>query len=235
LQPGRAHILGPGGIEIPDVPHLVEQGLRAQLDLQSFVTGQSEIDLDFDPAAPEVLHPDITDLPEIPTVQSSLQRLTDQLTQLPLRELAANANITMQSLRSLSDDLDRRLPALADSLHATVEDAGQTATVTTAAIQDLRQRLDRMLADSDQLILAGSRQLDQRGAELHALLGQSTATMREGGEVMRDLQTLTASRSPFRMTMESALRDLAAATASLRGFASDVERNPQLLLTGRRP
>jgi paraquat-inducible protein B len=31
------------------------------------------------------------------------------------------------------------------------------------------------------------------------------------------------------------LRDLAAAAASLRGFANDVERNPQLLLTGRKP
>jgi len=37
------------------------------------------------------------------------------------------------------------------------------------------------------------------------------------------------------VNLEAALRDLAASAASLRGFSNDVEHNPQLLLTGRRP
>jgi len=41
-------------------------------------------------------------------------------------------------------------------------------------------------------------------------------------------------RGSARMNAESTLRDLASAAAALRGFASDVEHNPQLLLTGRR-
>jgi len=52
---------------------------------------------------------------------------------------------------------------------------------------------------------------------------------------MGDLQTLTAARAPARVNIESALRDFATAAASLRGLANDVEHNPQLLLTGRRP
>ena len=39
-----------------DLPDLIARGLRAELILQSFVTGQSAIDLDFDPTSAPVLH-----------------------------------------------------------------------------------------------------------------------------------------------------------------------------------
>ena len=61
------------------------RGLRAELNTQSFVTGQSQIDLDFDQSAPAVMHPNVTSLPEIPTRLSTIQRVQKQLSQLPLR------------------------------------------------------------------------------------------------------------------------------------------------------
>jgi paraquat-inducible protein B len=54
-------------------------------------------------------------------------------------------------------------------------------------------------------------------------------------DVLNELKSLTSDRGTARANLEATLRDLAATAASLRGFASDVERNPQLLLTGRRP
>jgi paraquat-inducible protein B len=52
---------------------------------------------------------------------------------------------------------------------------------------------------------------------------------------LESVRGLTAERGAARANIDSALRDIAAASASLRGFASDVEHNPQLLLTGRKP
>jgi paraquat-inducible protein B len=54
-------------------------------------------------------------------------------------------------------------------------------------------------------------------------------------DLLGNLKGLTSERGASRANLESTLRDLAAAAASLRGFANDVEHNPQLLLTGRRP
>ena len=53
--------------------------------------------------------------------------------------------------------------------------------------------------------------------------------------VLDNVHGLTNERAGMRLDLEATLRDLAATAAALRGFASDVERNPQLLLTGRRP
>ena len=235
LDPGSVRVTPQEGAAAPDLAQLVTRGLRAELNTQSFVTGQSQIDLDFDPASPAVLHAGSTGLPEIPTRQSTIQRVKDQISQLPLRELADNANATLGSLRELSEKLDAALPALVESLRATSDRSAQVVDAAAQAIRHLQERTDATLGDISRLAVTGDRQLGQRGADLHTLLASSTQAVQQARDTLGDVQGLTSNRAAARVNIESALRDLAAATASLRGLANAVERNPQLLLTGRRP
>ena len=71
-----------------DFERLVRAGLRAQLQMQSFVTGQVRVDLDFQPETPMRLTGASTNLPEIPTVPSELGQLFSQLSKLRLQDLA---------------------------------------------------------------------------------------------------------------------------------------------------
>ena len=235
VEPDRARVARPQGSTPLDMPDLIKRGLRAQLNIQSFVTGQAQIDLDFDPASPAVLHPGVTNLPEIPTRPSPIEMAKQQLSQLPFRELADHADATFESLRTLSDQLDQGLPPLVDSLKATSDRAGQTVETAGQAIKALQGRLETTLSNIDRLTVSADGQLTQRGADLHNLLTSSNQAMLEARDLLGDLRSVTSSRSADRANVESTLRDLAAAAASMRGFASDVERNPQLLLTGRRP
>ncbi len=218
-----------------DLSQLIAQGLRAELNTQSFVTGQSEINLDFDTASVAVLHADITPLPEIPTRQSTIQRVKEQLSQLPLRELADNANATLQSLRALSEKLDRSLPPLIDSLKATSDRSAGVVGIASQALSELQGRLGGTLGDISRMANAGNLVLTQRGAELHTVLVSSNQTVVQARDLLADLKSLTSERGADRANIDSALRDLATAAAALRGLARDVEHNPQLLLTGRRP
>ena len=235
LEPGHALITRPKGDDTVRLPDLISRGLRAELNVQSFVTGQSQIDLDFDPASAPILHASITDLPEIPTRQSTLQRATEQLSQLPLRELTDNTAATLESLRGLAEKLDRDLPPLVNSLQRTADRSADAADNAGQAIKAVQSRLDVTLSAVDQAAASGNRQLDQRGAELHTLLSASNQTIVQVRDLVSSLKSLTAEHAGSRTNIESTLRDLAAAAAALRGFASDVEHDPQLLLTGRRP
>ncbi len=237
LEPERVRVTGDESktrktLEIPD---LVALGLRAELITQSFVTGQSQIDLNFDPSSPAALHPNVTSLPEIPTRLSTIQRVQEQLSELPLAELVANANGALQSLRDLSDKLDKELPPLVANLRTASDGSSRAVEVATNAIADLQSRLDNTLTRITQLVATSDQQVSQRGADLHTLLASSTQTVLQARETLNDLRSLTSSRGETRANIDSTVRDLAAAAASLRGFANDVEHNPQLLLTGRRP
>jgi len=237
LEPDRIRVTGQkgGSRTALNLSELVAQGLRAELITQSFVTGQTEINLDFYPSTPATLHPGVTDLPEIPTRLSTVQRVQEELSQLPLRELVNNADETLQSLRHLSDRLDQELPPLVANLKVTAQESTRTVETAAGAITDLQRRVNDTLTRTTQLITTGNRQINERSADLHALLVSSARAARQASETLNDVRSLTSSRSETRANLESALRDLAATAASLRGLASDVERNPQLLLTGRRP
>jgi paraquat-inducible protein B len=178
LDPERVSVTGqPAGIRRPGLPFLVQRGLRAELDMQSFVTGQSEIGLDFAPSVPAILHPNITDLPEIPARLSTIQRLQQRLSELPLSELATHADGALQSIHDLADKLDSTLPPLVTSLSSRSEELSRTIAAATTAITDLQGRLDDTLAHFTQLAVTGDQQVSQRGNDLRLLLASSTQAM----------------------------------------------------------
>jgi paraquat-inducible protein B len=219
----------------PVVANLVKRGLRAEINTTSFVTGQSEIDLDFDSAAPAYFHPEVTDLVEIPAKVSDLEKVKQQISQLPLRELADNANATLQTVHKLAENLVEDLPGLLVSLKATSDHSQAAVDAAAQAIPDLRARLDTTLESLDRLANTSDKQLALRSADLHAVLAQTSQTVARARALLDNVQGMTSQHAGARIDIEASLRDLAAAAAALRGFASDVERNPQLLLTGRRP
>jgi paraquat-inducible protein B len=238
LEPDRVRVAGPDATARDsgvDLPSLIERGLRAELVTQSFVTGQSQINLDFDRTAPPILHPDVTTLIEIPTRQSSIQRFTKQLSELPLEELFDNTNAALISVKALAEKLDEDLPPLITSLKNTSDGAAHSLDVITAAVADVQGKLGTTLASIDKLSTNSDQQLTQRSADLHLLIASAQQAVVQTDGLLKDLKGITSSRSDTRANIDATLRDLAAAAASLRGFASDVEHNPQLLLTGRRP
>jgi len=236
LEPDRIRVTGEkrGTRTALDLPDLVARGLRAELVTQSFVTGQSEINLDFYPSTPATFRLATATLPEIPARLSTVQRVQEEISQLPLRELVNNADETLQSLRQISDRLNKELPPLVANLQMTAQESTRTVTTATGAITDLQRHINETLTRATQLITNSDRQLSGRGADLHTLLISSTQAVKQASATLNDVRSLTSSRSQTRANLDSALRDLSATASSLRGFASDVERNPQLLLTGRR-
>lgn len=236
LDPDSVRVTGgESGSQRIDLQVMVQRGLRAELMTQSFVTGQAQINLDFDPGSQAILHPSLTKLPEIPTRLSAFQRVQEQLTNLPIGDLVKNADATLTSLHGLLDRLNQQTPALFDDAKTISAGVNKSLDTATSAIGDLQRRIDETLGHIDRLVIDSDQQVTQRGADLHTLLTTSTQTMMQLRESLGDLRNLTSSRGQARTNLEATLRDLAAAAASLRGFANDVEHNPQLLLTGRRP
>jgi paraquat-inducible protein B len=235
IQLAQSKVLLPKGYRgaMAPISQWVADGLRAQVVPVSLIADESEIDLDFAPAGPTKLHPDLADLPEIPVSRAAGGQIAQELSRLPLKDVADNAILTLQSVRGLADTLGKSLPTALDSTISTSVKAGQTLDTARTAIKDLQTRTDAALAGIDQLTGSADRQLNDRGADLHVLLVTSNQAIANAHEVLSNLQGMTDARSPDRANLDSALNDLSDASAALRGFANDIEHNPRLLLTGR--
>ena len=198
-----------------DFVRLLKAGLRAQLNMQSLITGQLRIDLDIQPGIAEPPVIGDGDRAEIPSIPSRLKTLEGEVSELPLKEMIENARQALAAIQQVADDLPRRVGPLADSLKQTSDAARVT------------------LNDIDRLALAGQRQLAANGTHVERILESSDRTMRNAEALIGSLTEMAAEDSPMRGDLQAAIRDLAASAGSLRGFTREVERDPHTLLVGR--
>ncbi|MFQ5960101.1 MAG: MlaD family protein [Candidatus Methylomirabilales bacterium] len=146
--------------ERPIARALIKRGLRAQLQLQSFVTGQQFIQLDFHPDTPITLVGGDTTVPEFPAVPSGTEKLLKTIENLPVGELVDDARRVLKSLDQLVGTLD-----------------SETLPATHAAMSQAKEALARL--DSETLP-ATRATLDQATETL--------ATYREGSRVNYELE-----------------------------------------------
>ena len=223
----------PGHGDLPALPTLVANGLRAEMVLHSLVTGQTELDLDLDPKTPARLHPDLTDMPEIPMGQTALQQLEATLVSTSVQQLHNDLLTALASIRRLAADMDRDMPGMIASIRTTSTHSEDAVRSIRAAMADIQNQSARTINAMDRLITANDHQFAARHAELEALIDNTHHTMTQAREALASLRTLTDPQSRDRLNLDATMRDIMEAGYGLRGFANEVESNPQLLLMGR--
>jgi paraquat-inducible protein B len=80
---------------------LIESGLRARLELQSFVTGQLAVGLDFFPDKPGRLLCLIKDCPEIPTIPATIAEFEKTVSGIPIKEMLERLDSAIQGVARL--------------------------------------------------------------------------------------------------------------------------------------
>ncbi len=209
---------------------LVDKGLRARLALQSFVTGQLMIELDFEPGSQLVLRGD-GKTPELPTLPSPMEELTRTLQNLPIESIMAQLNEAVAGLNrmvnspvvadtaaSLNETLQevRRLMA---SVNTQVGPVGQSLAGAAQRYGALADKLDRQLPDTLSQATRTLESLSAASARAEAALAAAHSTIRDDSRTMTEVQ--------------QALREMSGAARSLRALAEYLERHPEALLRGK--
>lgn len=214
--------------------HWVQRGMRAQLGTVSLLTGQLKIDLDLSPDTPVKRYGLRPELPEVPAIPSSRERISEAIQSIPYETLADSLteivtgirdlvqspdiratwdrlNVTIDSMHGVLKDLDERLPSLLDRLDQGLESA-------TRAIQD---------ADA-KIVEVGDR---TAGAvdELKTLIGDYRT---RGNRLFDDAD---AGLVQARETLSKLDAEIAPTSAALRDAVSDARTLMQNLSTASAP
>jgi paraquat-inducible protein B len=240
---------------------LIKAGLRAQLQMQSLVTGQLSVDLDFYPGKPaHFVKPEIPELkipyPEIPTIKTPLQEISETIQQFPLQEMAQDiaqslkgisqlvgsanltqgvegVNETIKEIRSLVANVNSKVEVLGGDLDSTIKD-------TRALIDNINDRSGSILANIDQTTLDArklfnnlDKQMQPLTASLKATLDAAEASLVQVRKTLQTIEYAAGENSPVRYQLLDALNEVARAARSVRVFADYLEQNPDALLRGK--
>ncbi len=101
LQQRRIREIG-GTIPEGDlIAELIERGLRAQLQLQSIVTGQLSVQLDILPDRPARFVDPVGEFPEMPTIPSSMQAFAETMESISIQDMVNDARQILAGLKKL--------------------------------------------------------------------------------------------------------------------------------------
>jgi paraquat-inducible protein B len=125
------------------IDHLVRRGLRAQLQVQSLVTGQLMVDLDFYPERSAVYSGAAHSVPELPAIPSDMEVLSKSLKQLPVEEIVTRTLNALEGIDKLVNS-----PRVPETLTLIRNATGRLETL----LKQLNTRLDPMMADAETMV-----------------------------------------------------------------------------------
>jgi paraquat-inducible protein B len=196
---------------------LIDRGLRAQLEMQSFVTGQLAVQLGFYPDTPIRLVGD-GKVPEIPTVPTTMQEVAQTVTQalteirqLPIAQLigqlthsveGVNTLIHSPEVRGLLQSMSTTAQVAERSVHSIGEQTGPVAD----RLKDTLDAATALLRDSQQLVRRVDAQVVPISTGLQKTLDATRATLQDSQQLVRQVETRVTPMTDNLMETSTRLR-----------------------------
>ena len=216
---------------------IYEAGLRAQLEIESFITGQLLIRLDQRPETEPIMRGVESPHPEVPTIRSNIQELLSNI-----ESWLANAreNIDIEALGdglagalqgiselSQSDDLHEAIAGLNRLLND--EDTQQLSGRLNVALKDIGDaaRQARILMDS------ADENIDTLSADLKPVLENLNDTLVQMESALAAASIQLRGDTQEIQQVQSTLKELERAASAVRQFFDLIERDPQSLIRGK--
>jgi paraquat-inducible protein B len=229
----RFHEVDPTAPQV-DTQRLIEAGLRAQLQLESLVTGQLYVSLDFFPDTPVRLVGAEPDYSEIPTLRSTTEKIADTLRKIPMDKVAAKALDVLNGIDKFVND-----PVLlatvrdADAAVIDIRTAFQSFNSLISQVKETDEVVASFFAEGRTLIRGLDGQVDPIAASVQDTLREAKGTLARAQETLDNLDGLTGERSDVRYEVSAALTEVTAAARSLRALTDMLARRPDALLFGK--
>lgn len=172
---------------------IAERGLRAQLRMQSFVTGVLYVALDNFPGTPVVLRGLDKEMPELPTVPTDLEKWTaklekigDAIAALPLDEIARSVIATLGEAQRImkSPEVARALK----NLDGILADGRGLVRNADAFVTDGR----RLAGDADSLVTNVNAKVGSLSTDAQATLASVQAALAQAPALVQDVRRVVA-------------------------------------------
>lgn len=210
---------------------LIEQGLRARLGLQSVVTGQLQIELDFFPEEAAVLMGMNKKYQEIPTIPSTFEKLTKTLENLPVKEVFDKLSSSLTRIDVLLNS-----PGTTEflkSLKLAVEDARKVLQKVDKQVQPMTDKIGEALKAYQKLAQNLDRKIDPLISEVDETVKALAEASKQAEETLRAVENVVGDNSVVTVELTKTLREFSSAARSIRNLSDYLSRHPEALIRGK--
>jgi paraquat-inducible protein B len=224
IDSSQLHALGSSGDALTEsgFEEFIKRGLRAQLNVESLLTGLLYVDLDLYPKTPIVLslEPGTSPYREIPTVptdfqqvQQEAQKALDRISKMDLETMVNSISGAGNSVNSLASSQELKQAII--STNETMMAMRKTLGSFQVTLEKVNSKFDGLSADL------------QRNSK------EASETMKETRDILVEVQTSIDPNSPLWVNLNLALAQFTDTAQSFSQLSDYLQQNPSALLRGR--
>ncbi|MFO8084043.1 MAG: MlaD family protein [Desulfobacterales bacterium] len=240
-----------------NVNSLIDRGLRAQLAVQSFVTGLLMIELDFKPETDARIVGSIEAYPEIPAVPSDLEDFLQKFNKVPIEELLTqvteiaenvgevvssphfkntieNLSDTLEGMNLLVRMLEENLDPFLNEGRVTLREFRQNMAGLSRKMAMLSDKLEVAVDQIHSVASVADRQLPSLMTGVEETTMSARETLEQTRVAVEAIKSEFSGSSPLMYQLHEVLSELSSASRSARVLADYLHRHPEALLRGKK-
>jgi paraquat-inducible protein B len=209
----------------------IKNGMRAQLNFQSFLTGLLYVELDFYPDTPIKIYGLQHDYREVPTVATQFEELSKTFADLDIKGMATHIDELVIEVKKVvqSGEIQNTVKSVnraALSIEKTSNNANVKINLLSQNIEKTRNEIDRLLA-----------QLNTKTPEVADSLNKSlkdlSYSLEQVNKTAASIDNTFSEDAPLLNQFNTTLLDISRSAQAFRNLTETLEQQPEALVRGK--
>jgi paraquat-inducible protein B len=210
---------------------LIKKGMRAQLEMQSVVTGQLLIALDFHPDTKASFIGKDKRYAEIPTISTQFQQFTKRLEKVPIEEILLELRATLAGIHKAVNSPEAANLIASGSkgleearllIHHIDGQVRPLAGGTKAAVQQIKSLAENM-----------NNELVPLSSSIKNLAEETRVTLKKSQAAFEKMDSVVGDDSALAYQLPKTLKELEGAARSIRLLANELRQHPEAVVWGK--
>ncbi|MFH0998387.1 MAG: MlaD family protein [Pseudomonadota bacterium] len=211
---------------------LIKKGLRAQLEIQSVVTGQLLIDLEFHPATKADFTGRDKRYAEIPTIPTQFQQLTKRLENVPIEEILQELRATLAGIHKMVNSPEAA--NLTASVSKGAEEARLLIQHIDKQVRPLAGSTNKAVQQIKNLAENMNKELVPLSVSIKNLADETGVTLRKSQAAFDKMDSAVGDDSALAYQLPKTLKELEGAARSIRLLANELRQQPEAVVWGKK-
>ena len=234
VEPHRMERIGEASVERTPretMELLIEKGLRAQLQMQSLVTGKLMVELDYHPDKPAKLYGLDPGYIEVPTVPSNMAELAQTIKKAPIEEILEKLHSAVAGIEQVvnSPEIMDVIRSLDDTLNA----AKKLIESVDKHVDPLLTATAETVRDTQSLVRNVDGKVGTLASSAEGAIKATFVALDQAHETLKSVENSAGDDSMLYYEINKTLVELSGAARSIRLLADYLNQHPESLVRGK--
>jgi paraquat-inducible protein B len=209
----------------------IKNGMRAQLNFQSFLTGLLYVELDFYPESSVKLYGLQSDYRELPTIATQFEVLSKSFAELDIKGMVTHIDEFATELNKILKSGE--IQTTIKSVNRAAISIEKTSNNVSIQVSQLSKNIEKTRSEIDKLLAELNTQTPELAKSLNKSLKDLSLSLDQINKTAASIDNNFSEDAPLINQLNSTLNDISRSAQAFRSLSETLEQQPEAVLRGK--